>query len=440
MRASIYTLGCKVNQFESEAISEQLKAAGFEIVDFGQEAELFLVNTCCVTSKAAYQSRQILRRIRRTWPKARLVVTGCYVQTGSQEILDKVKGPICLVGNDQKHRLVELITEKRCCLEVFVGSIERVKKIAPLIITRPAQRTRAFVRIQDGCNAFCSYCIVPYARGRSRSLPPKLVKRQIEILERHQVKEVVLTGIHLGHYGLDLEDGTNLFSLIRSLCEQFPEMRFRFSSIEPTEISDEMISWATSTPNFCPHWHLPLQSGSDRVLSAMNRRYNARLYMEVVLKINQAMPDAAIGADVMVGFPKEKIEDFELTVELLRSLPITYVHAFPYSPRPGTLAYAYKNKDPVSGREKARRSRIIRKIGSEKKKAFYKAQEGRIYHVLFEHPIAKDKAPDHSLGWWKGLTPNYIPVLVKGSDSLKNRIKGVRLKTAKPDYVIGDLA
>ncbi len=433
MRVSFYTLGCKVNQFETDALAELFMGKGCQIVSFGEDVDLCVVNTCAVTAKGAFQSRQILRKIRRSWPDARVIATGCYVQTAPQEILDKVPGPICLVGNDLKHEITDLAFSQECCLEVYVGSMAKVKEISPFRVTRPLGRTRGYVRIQDGCNAFCSYCIVPYARGKSRSLSPELVREQVELMAMHGVKEVVITGIHVGFYGQDLKQGpVSLLSLLNDLCDTFRDMRFRLSSIEPTEVTSEMISWAARTPNFCPHWHIPLQSGSDIILSRMNRKYTRDFFRETIQAIRATMPQAAIGVDVMLGFPGEEEKEFLDTLELLSSLPITYVHAFPYSPRPGTLSFAFG--DPVSKAEKTRRAKEVRRLGAKKKRAFYSRQVGKVSSVLFEQR-------DRKTGLWRGFTPNYVPVLVDSEDSsLQGKILPVEIKKAKTQYVLGQLS
>jgi threonylcarbamoyladenosine tRNA methylthiotransferase MtaB len=433
MRVALYTLGCKVNQFETAALAEGFISKGADIVPYTQEADIYVVNTCTVTSRAACQSRQILRRVRRSRKKARVIAAGCYVQTGAQEILEAVPGQICLVGNDQKAHLVDLAFELEDGLEFYVGNISRVAAIAPFTIKRQWGRTRAFVRIQDGCNSFCTYCIVPYARGRSRSLAPELVERQIDILVLEGIKEVVLTGIHIGMYGKDLLEKTSLLCLLKRLCEAFPELRFRLSSIEPSEITPDMISWAMSTPNFCPHWHISLQSGSDKILKLMNRRYTSSLYRDLIMQLRTAMPESAIGSDVLVGFPGEDGPAFQKTLELISELPITYVHAFPFSPRPGTIAAEMKNM--VTKKEKVKRAQAVRDLGFEKKQAFYRLHVKKIVECLME-------GRDKETGLWKGLTPNYIPVLVEaGMDQadLKNQILPVRITKAEREMVFGTL-
>jgi threonylcarbamoyladenosine tRNA methylthiotransferase MtaB len=300
-------------------------------------------------------------------------------------------------------------------------------------VRRQLGRTRAFVRIQDGCNSFCTYCIVPYARGRGRSLVPELVEKQVKIMAQEGIKEVVLTGIHIGMYGEDLPEKISLLDLLKMLCAAFPQLRFRLSSIEPSELTPDMISWARSTPNFCPHWHIPLQSGSDNILKLMNRRYTASHYRNLIMELRNAMPEAAIGADVLAGFPEEDETAFEKTMELISELPITYIHAFPFSPRPGTVAAAMN--DMVPKKEKARRGRAVRNLGNEKKQVFYRSNVDKIFDCLMEQ---KDKES----GLWRGLTPNYIPVLIeteRDQADLKNQILPVRITKAEKGMAFGTL-
>jgi threonylcarbamoyladenosine tRNA methylthiotransferase MtaB len=434
MRVALYTLGCKVNQFETSALAENFISRGADIVHYTQEADIYVVNTCTVTSRAAYQSRQILRRLRRSRKKARIIATGCYVQMGAQEILEAVPGQICLVGNGQKEQLVDLAFEIEDGLEFYVGSISSVKIMAPFTARQQLGRTRAFVRIQDGCNSFCTYCIVPYARGRSRSLVPELVEKQIKIMVREEIKEVVLTGIHIGIYGEDLLKKTSLLDLLKRLCTAFPELRFRLSSIEPSELTPDLISWARSASNFCPHWHIPLQSGSDNILKHMNRHYTSSHYRNLIMELRAAMPEASIGADVLVGFPGEDEPAFEKTMELISELPVTYVHVFPFSPRPGTVAAAMN--DMVPKKEKTIRGRAVGNLGNEKKQAFYRSQVGKIFECLVEHQ-------DKETGLWRGLTPNYIPVLIeknrKDQEDLKNQILPVHITKAERGMAFGTL-
>jgi threonylcarbamoyladenosine tRNA methylthiotransferase MtaB len=433
MRVALYTLGCKVNQFETAALAEGFVSKGADIVNYTLEADIYVVNTCTVTSRAAYQSRQILRRLRQSRKRSRVIATGCYVQVGAQEILDAVPGQVCLIGNDQKAQLVDLAFEIEDGLEFYVGNISRFKTIVPFTVRRQLGRTRAFVRIQDGCNSFCTYCIIPYARGRSRSLAPELVEKQVRIMAQEGIKEVVLTGIHIGMYGEDLPKKFTLPDLLKRICAAFPQLRFRLSSIEPSELSLDLISWARSTSNFCPHWHIPLQSGSDSILKLMNRHYTASYYRNLIMELRNAMPEAAIGADVLVGFPGEDETAFEKTMELITELPITYVHAFPFSPRPGTVAAAMNHM--VTKKEKAIRGRAIRDLGNEKKQVFYCSNVDKIFECLVEQQ-------DKETGLWRGLTPNYIPVLIetkREQADLKNQVLPVRITKAEKGMAFGTL-
>ena len=432
MRVAVYTLGCKVNQFESASIMESLIGKGLKAAPFHEQADIYIINTCAVTAKAAYQSRQAIRRAIHANSAARVIVTGCYVQADIQRLIDTMPCSVCLVGNDQKHLIPELAFADLGCLEIYAGDIARVQEIAPFAIKAPFERTRAFVRIQDGCNAFCSYCIVPYTRGRPRSLPPGLVSDQVLTLARAGVKEVVLTGIHIGLYGGDLPDNTSLLKLMQGLCEAFSGIRFRLSSIEPTEVGHEMILWASATPNFCRHWHIPLQSASAKVLHAMNRRYNPGLFAKTVESIKTTLPDAAIGTDVLAGFPVEDEGEFLKTLAFLEDLPISYIHAFPYSKRPGTLASAMK--DAIPGDEKARRVKLLTTLGHKKRLVFWTSQLGRTLDCLLERREKED-------GLWRGLTGNYVPVAVKdlGGDGYRNMLMPVRLSAIEGARVVAFL-
>ncbi len=431
MRVAIYTLGCKVNQFESAVLSEQFEDMGASIVSYKEAADIYLVNTCAVTSKAAYQARQFMRSTRRKFPGSRIIATGCYVQVGSQEILDSVGHKICMAGNDQKGSLVEMAMIHEDCMEVYVGDILRQQKITPFLLNRPPSRTRAFVRIQDGCDSYCTYCIVPFARGKSRSLGPDIVKRQVTILHEKGIREIVITGIHVGAYGQDLDKETSLLGLLGELCQGFPGLRFRLSSIEPTEISRDFIKWAAKTKNFCRHFHIPLQSGSNQVLLHMNRRYTREYFRYLIVDIKKEIPDAAIGVYVMAGFPTEEQRDFELTVSLLSDLPVSYMHTFPYSPRPGTLAAAMKSK--TSSREKTARARMLRRLSNAKRNAFIASQTGKTLPCLI---IERDK----TTGCWKALSDNYINVNLTGTEdmtNMKNHVVDVRINAQENGMASG---
>lgn len=417
MRVAIYTLGCKVNQCESWALADNFADQGVEVINHNEQADLYVVNSCAVTARAAYQSRQAIRRFVKKHPNSKVIATGCYAQVVPGDLLDITEKPVCVAGNDSKHLITDLSLKElsddfhKNCIGMFIGDIKKLKDVTLFKVKKPRSRTRGYLKIQDGCNAFCSYCIVPYARGRSRSLDTEEVIEQVNRYKQNGVKEIIVTGIHAGLYGHDLSPSTDLFSLLQRLCYDFPDIRFRLSSIEPTELTGEMILWAEKTTNFCRHFHIPLQSGSDRILSLMNRRYSGLFFKRLVDKIRKIIPDASIGADVMAGFPSEDEDDFNQTIEILKQSPITYVHAFPYSKRPGTLADAMEKQ--ISKKEKTKRARELRKLGNKKRALFHESQIGSTHICIAEQR-------DMETGLWKGFTENYLPVLLKHTENEKD--------------------
>ncbi len=431
MRVAFYTLGCKVNQFESTAMEEQFEAQGCQIVSWKDEADIYVVNTCAVTSKAAYQSRQILSRLKREHPGSKIIATGCHVQTDPSMIIESVGTGVCLAGNEQKPLIASMSMKHTGCTGIFITDISKVREIAPLCISRPPRgRTRAFVKIQDGCDAYCSYCIVPYARGRSRSLTQDLVFRQVEDLSEKGVREIVFTGIHVGMYGKDLPQQGGLLDLLKGLCSRFKDVRFRLSSIEAKELSQELIEWAASTENFCRHFHVPLQSGSGNVLRDMNRKYTPDEFVDLLQRIRELIPLCAIGTDVMTGFPTEGQREFEETVSLLKAAPISYLHAFPYSPRPGTIAASLPGK--TTRQDAKRRARMLIGLGQEKRAEFCRSLVGKRLDVLIEGPAKME-------GYLRGKSDNYVEVLVPSHETASGNMVKVRVIEAQGDRVIGEV-
>ena len=429
-RVTLTTLGCKVNQFESAAFLTGLNEREVELVPFSQPAEIYIINTCAVTARAAQQSRQLIRRAQRTNPEARLVVTGCYAQIGAQDILEIVDSPLCIVGNGFKDRLVEIaLAEQHCDLEMFMGDIGRHREICPLTVRQFGERTRAYLKIQDGCNNFCTYCVVPFARGRSRSLSPDRVIEQARIFAGEGYREIVITGIHTGIYGLDLGQGADLAGLLRRLTLECP-VRYRISSLEPGEISEELLEMLASEDLLLPHLHIPLQSGDDHILERMHRRYLSADFVDLVGRIKARVPDCAIGVDVLAGFPGEDDEAFRHTYELLASLPVTYLHVFPYSKRPGTVAARMGGQ--VAKEIKAARVAALRELDQKKRRDFYTTQLGRTLPVLAERGRARR-------GGMQGFTDNYIPVTFAAKRNMVNRIVRVRLERLCEDGVAGTL-
>ena len=428
MKFQITTLGCKVNQFESDAIAQALESHGWQRAEEDDQAEVCIVNTCTVTGKASMQSRQMIRQFMRRAPGARIIVTGCYAQTAPEEI-EKIGGVDYIVGHFDKSEIPRLI------LESFSNpprqTQRRVRNIQPTERFRlppaPAygRRTRPYLKIQDGCNRFCTYCIVPHARGPSRSMPFETVLDCLDDLGRRGYREVVLTGIHLGAYGQDLDPPTGLIGLLREIEARRPLRRLRLSSIEPDEVDHTLVDLLASSRMACPHLHLPLQSGDDRILARMHRPYSRIAFAQTVARIQSAMPQCAIGADILVGFPGEDEAAFERTLELVADVPLTYLHVFPFSPRPGTPAYHFPDRVPEATVK--RRSATLRKLGQEKKRAFVQA------HMTFSHQVLVENQRDRRTGWLKGLTANYIPTLIEGDDRLMNRIV-----TIEPQKVLSD--
>ena len=426
---AVTTLGCKVNQYESASFISRFKERGLQIVPFSKSADIYVINTCAVTGKAGAQSRQMIRRALRTNPKARVIATGCYTQIAAQEVLGLAEQPICIVGNDNKHLLVDIaLPDKVCDLEIYLGDIGRKREICELPVRRFSGRTRAYLKIQDGCNNFCSYCIVPYARGRVCSLPPQLVLEQVKVFAEEDYQELVLTGIHVGLYGRDLEPKNSLLDLVNLLQDAQYDLRYRISSLEPGELSDELLERLAGSDKFMPHFHLPLQSGDPHILQKMNRLYTVDNFIRVVNKIIKVMPHAAIGLDTLVGFPGEDESMFNHTLELIESLPISYLHIFPYSRRPGTLAEKMPNQ--VLSDIKDERAARLRELDHKKRTAFYNQQVGTVHRVLAE-------GGNNRFKMMKGFSENYVPIYFQAPPALVNKIVKVKVKRVMDKNIFG---
>ena len=412
--AALATLGCKTNQFESAALEEQLGAAGWTIVPFEAGAELVIVNTCTVTAATDSQSRNLIRRARRLHPDCRVVVTGCYAQI-DPAALRALPGVALVLGNAEKQDLLRLLGEEGG-ETVHVSDLRQAGGSVPTL-TAFAERSRAFVQIQNGCNAFCSYCIIPFARGPSRSVAPELVLEQVRQLVATGYPEVVLTGIHIGGYGLDLERPTNLTALIKHILAHSPVHRLRLGSIEPTEIPAELIELLATSPVVCPHLHIPLQAGDDAVLSRMNRHYDTAFFRTLIERIVRRIPEVAIGLDLITGFPGESDAEFANTLALLEALPVTHLHVFPYSKRTGTPAATMAAQvAPAVIKERAAQ---LRALGSAKLDAFTRSCIGREFEVVVE---GGGKG-----GELRGISGNYLPIRFAGDAALVGKAVTVRL-------------
>jgi len=417
-RVAIATLGCKVNQADSAALAEAVEGQGFVLVPFDEVADIYIVNTCTVTGRTDSQSRQLVRRAARRNPTASIVVTGCYAQI-SPEAIRSLPGVALVAGTAEKSRIHEMLAdpERIRAGGVFVGDVSALHTFEGPIGLHSAGHTRAFLKIQDGCDAFCRYCIVPYARGPSRSLPLPDALAGLKDLASAGYRETVLTGVHLGAYGRDLDPPADLPSLIESAERQGGVRRLRLSSIEPREVTEGIIAQMRRSRFLCRHLHIPLQSGDSEILQRMGRNYDGEFFLALLEAVVAAIPDIAVGADVMAGFPGETSAQFENTCDLLLKAPVAYLHVFPYSDRPGTEASRMSGK--VAEMEKKRRSEILRGIGKQKRRSFAGRFLGRELSVLIEGKKAG--------GFVRGFSDNYIPVALRHESlDLANHI--VRVK------------
>lgn len=429
-RFKIITLGCKVNQFESAALKVSLLDLGFKEAGKGEEADVTVINTCIVTQRASYQSRQAIRKAIRENPSGSVAAVGCYGQVFPDELC-QIKGLNLIAGNRVKERLPLILKEtvgtrqQRLVSEGF-GKNE---KFQCLPVKGFLDRTRAFLKIQDGCESFCTYCIVPFARGPVRSLDPTEVIRMLETLSQDGYKEVVLTGIHLGQYGIDLRDGSDLEVLLHRIRREGFPMRLRLSSIEPNEIGEGLIDMMATENWLCRHFHIPLQSGDNGVLQRMNRRYTVQAFSRLVEQIRERIPLAAIGVDTMAGFPGEDHRAYQNTLSLIQDLPVSYLHVFPYSPRKGTAAARFS--DQVDQKLTKERTMKLRNLGQEKRESFYRSCVGQVFSVLTEGRVSQDKAQA------KGLSDNYLPVTFPSARLSKNQLVTVMIEGLGENNVIG---
>ncbi len=417
--AALHNLGCKVNAYETEAMRQILVDAGYDIVPFPERADVYVINTCTVTNIADKKSRQMLHRARRANPDAIVAAVGCYAQvfpekTAADPAVDLV------IGNNEKHRLVSLIGEyerdrvrSRTCVPDINAPDQPYEELS---VPRPADHTRAFVKVQDGCNRFCSYCVIPYARGRARSRDPEQVLAEVRALAENGYREIVLTGIHVSSYGLD--NGVPLTDLIRRIQVTDGIRRIRLGSLEPADITEEFVRELARADKVCPHFHLSLQSGSDTVLSRMNRNYTSADYLEKCDLLRGRYEHPAITTDIIVGFPGETEEEFAETCDFVRRAAFAAIHVFPYSRREGTAAARMDGQ--VEESVKQERSRALLALAKEQKEAFEGWYEGRLVEVLFEEPVSRD-----GVSYYVGFTPEYVKTAYRTEKSLQNEIMTV---------------
>ena len=500
----LLNFGCRASQADGVALKGQLLAAGLEEAPSAERSDLAVLNTCTVTATADAEVRRVIRRIHRTNPRCRILVTGCYAQRAPHEIAG-LEGVAWVVGNSHKHAVVELLkagpgkgvgqdsirgpsdvlpqeshraatgvpgqaqleprraapkaSGAEVCshddakgleaaspeasaagrrAEVLVGAVSDEFHFVPVSARHRADdRTRPTLKIQDGCNARCSFCIIPYVRGGSRSLAPDLVIQQVHALEDQGYKEIVLSGINLGSYGRDLDRSITFLGLLEQILAETSIARLRISSIEPMDVTSELIHLAASEPRLARHFHIPLQSGCDRILRLMNRRYWTSQYRERVLAIHEQIPNCGLGADVMVGFPDETDQDHAASLRFIETLPFTYLHIFPYSARPSTPATASASQ--VDGRVSRERGQEIRGVIGEKRQRFLDAQVGRALSVLTLDEVGDPGQPPErgAEAGGRALSSNYLEVALPGSDLPPNTLVDVRVARAAPGLLYG---
>lgn len=429
-KAALHNLGCKVNAYETEAMQHLLEEAGYEIVPFTQKADVYVINTCSVTNMADRKSRQMLHKAKKNNPDSIVVAAGCYVQTSEKEVLNDLSVDI-VIGNDRKHDLVRLLEEYS--LDSVNDTVDDINDgkhdFEELFIDRTKEHTRAFIKVQDGCNQFCSYCIIPYARGRVRSRRFENVIAEVQRLAANGFKEVVLTGIHLSSYGVDFEEATGLLELIQAVNAVNGIERIRLGSLEPKIVTEHFASELSKLDKICPHFHLSLQSGCDATLKRMNRKYTTKEYERGCELLRKYFVHPAITTDVIVGFPGETEEEFEQTKAYLEHIHFYEMHIFKYSKRKGTRAAVMP--DQIDEQVKAARSEKLIALGHDMSKEFRKFYIGKNEEVLFE-----EKAVIGDKEYFVGYTKEYVKVAKKTDENLENQIVSGRISGMLTDEIL----
>ena len=429
-KAALHNLGCKVNAYETEAMQHLLEEAGYEIVPFTQKADVYVINTCSVTNMADRKSRQMLHKAKKNNPDSIVVAAGCYVQTSEKEVLNDLSVDI-VIGNDRKHDLVRLLEEYS--LDSVNDTVDDINDgkhdFEELFIDQTKEHTRAFIKVQDGCNQFCSYCIIPYARGRVRSRRFENVIAEVERLAANGFKEVVLTGIHLSSYGVDFEEATGLLELIQAVNAVKGIERIRLGSLEPKIVTEHFASELSKLDKICPHFHLSLQSGCDATLKRMNRKYTTKEYERGCELLRKYFVHPAITTDVIVGFPGETEEEFEQTKAYLEHIHFYEMHIFKYSKRKGTRAAVMPYQ--IDEQIKAARSEKLIALGHDMSKEFRKFYIGKNEEVLFE-----EKAVIGDKEYFVGYTKEYVKVAKKTDENLENQIVSGRISGMLTDEIL----
>lgn len=429
-KVAFYTLGCKVNQYETEAMLELFEKEGYEKAETEDYADVYVINTCTVTHMSDRKSRQYIRRMKKKNPDAIIAVVGCYSQVSPEEILSIDEVNLVMGTNDRK-KIVEEVKKIDASRKVStVDDIMKVKAFEEIEINKTNGKTRAFMKIQDGCDRYCSYCIIPYARGRVRSRDLESIVKEVENLASNGYKEVVLTGIHVASYGKDIKDSDiKLLDVIKQINDIEGIERIRLSSVEPILFTDEFVEAVSTMDKVCPHYHLSLQSGCDETLKRMKRRYTTEEYKAIVDRLRAAIPNVSITTDVIVGFPGETNEEFDKTYEFLKDIELTHMHVFKYSPRKGTPAATMENQ--VDPSVKHDRSEKLLQLNEENFNKFGQKMLEKEFNVLFEQKVGDNK--------YEGLTENYVKVIVESDNDISEQILKVKIKDVKNEFLEGIL-
>ncbi|OGL43771.1 MAG: tRNA (N(6)-L-threonylcarbamoyladenosine(37)-C(2))-methylthiotransferase MtaB [Candidatus Schekmanbacteria bacterium RBG_13_48_7] len=428
MRIAFYTLGCKLNQYETKYLEEIAQIKGFITVPFDTEAEIYVINTCTVTAKSDFHARQYIRRAKRTNPSSIIVVTGCYAQRDPENLKDLPEIDL-VIGNTEKERLFDYLSgHKGQQRTVVVTSPITGNSDTFYALQKFAGYTRAFMKIQDGCNSACSYCIVPSVRGPSRSLEPEKLVSRFGIFLKSGYKEIVLTGVHIGKYGLDCNPKTNLCTILKKLISINGDFRIRLSSLEPVEISNDLIELFSKSEKLCHHFHIPLQNGNDEILHRMKRLYNVEYYGQLIKRLKEVNPDMCIGADVITGFPGETELHFEDSYNFISSLPLSYLHVFSFSPRPGTEAYNEPGKIPLETIKS--RTKRLRNLSIEKNADFRNSLKDKPLQTLIYNQ------PSNVTDMQMGLSSNYIHMYVNEKTLSVNEFYPLKIKNVQRNMTL----
>ena len=427
MKVAIYTLGCKVNQYETQSMEKCLRERGHEIVDFQEAADVYVVNTCSVTAVSDQKSRQVIHRVQKKHPEAVVAVCGCYPQTHAEDV--RALGVDLVGGTGDRMAFLDLLEEtarEKKYIEAIDRSFERrVFEVLPA--GGQSRRTRAMLKVEDGCVNFCSYCIIPYARGPVRSASLETAMAQAKQLQEEGYREIVVTGIEISSWGKDFKNGQTLIDLLEGIYTAAPEVRIRLGSLEPRTVTEDFCRRAAAIPTLCPQFHLSLQSGCDATLKRMNRKYDTARYLESVELLNRYFDRPAVTTDLITGFPEETEEEFAQTLDFIRRCGFAQMHIFPYSIRPGTPAAKMVQNHKSVKEERAKRAAAV---AAEMHRAYLDGCVGQVYPVLFEQSRGE---------WFSGHAPNYMEVLTEGGGELHNVVKNVRITRTDGEVLYGEI-